>query len=282
MSILVTGAAGMIGSKLTEGLLNAGYEVVGVDLKDADGIIRCDLGDIAALEEVVIKNRVDKIIHLAALAHTEKGVKYTNEQYYHANVECAENVFNVAAKYEISVLFISTVDVYGFQKGVVNADTPCKPVTVYGKTKLYAEMLLKESGAPYDIFRFAPVYTETIKRDIQKRYYLKYPDWAYIIGNGGEYEVLNIELAVSAIIDWCNSLVGWFDKKPGGSIKIIKDEKPLSTVECVVAEREAGRAKHILHFPLWLVKAGYGILRITGKNKYTYLLSKAVKPLRTE
>ena len=275
MKILVTGASGMIGGHLVTKLEEQSFDVIGVDIKEKEKITICDLGDKKAFNEVVKKNKVDRIIHLAALAHTMGGKKYPKEMYYHLNVKCADNVFQVAAENNIPILFISTVDVFGFQKGIVNAQTVCKPVTIYGKTKFEAENRLKNSGAKYTIFRFSPVYTKDIKRDIQKRIYLKYPNWAYQIGKNTQYEVLNIEKAIDEMVKWCG-------ETPKNNIRIIKDENLLNTQEYIKAEKELENAKYVLRFPRWFVQFGYGISRITGKNKYTFLLNKAVHPLRSE
>ena len=65
----------MIGSRLTEGLLDAGYRVIGID-RAGNEIHEhnhrhyvVDLADRAAISYVVAENQVDRIIHLAALAH---------------------------------------------------------------------------------------------------------------------------------------------------------------------------------------------------------------------
>ena len=281
-NILVTGAAGMIGSRLVEKLLPAGLSVVGLDRCEsrikAEGYSHyaVDLGDAAALAEIFEKHKIDRVIHLAALAHRHKETDLSLEHYVHVNVECAKNIFSAAEKSGVPVLFISTVDVFGFTRGVVSADTVAHPVTNYGKTKLMAEEELKKICARYSIFRLSPVYTPEIKRDIQKRYYLKEPEYAYIIGKGNEYEVLNIELATQRMLDWCAM-------EPDNKIHVLKDERPLITSECIRAEKALGRAKHVIRCPRWIAVAGYGVLRgLTGKNKYTYLLSKAVYPLKTE
>lgn len=280
MAILVTGSAGMIGSHLVKGLIENAYDVIGFDKKPIEfdshyKHFEVDLGDKNALNAVFTDSKIDRVIHLAALAHTMGGKKYPKSMYEHLNVECANNVFEVSAKYNVPVLFISTVDVFGFQKGIVNSETICHPVTIYGKTKLKAEELLKNSGAPFTIFRFSPVYTPEIKRDIQKRIYLKYPKWAYQIGKNTQYEVLNIEKGIKSMIEWCSS-------QPNNELRIIKDDDLLNTVDYLKEEREQGRAKHIIRIPRWLACFGYGIIRITGKNKFTFLLNKAIHPLRTE
>lgn len=278
-TVLITGAAGMIGSSAVKGMLDAGYKVIGIDLKD--GVVfekdythySIDLFDKAAISEVFASNKVDRIIHLAALAHSVDGKEYSWEDYERLNVTCAKNVFTAAGS--VPILFISTVDVFGFTKGTVNAFDELRPVSNYAKSKAQAEEACKNSPS-YTIFRFSPVYTDTVKRDIQKRYYLKYPKLAYKIGKGSEYEVLNVNNAVSAMVEWCG-------EEPQNDIRIIKDEFPMKTVDCIKSEKEAGRAKIVLWVPRWIVVAGYYVLKaLTGENKYTYLLNKAVFPLKTE
>ena len=128
----------------------------------------------------------------------------------------------------------------------------------------------------YTVFRFSPVYTDTVKRDIQKRYYLKYPNIAYLIGKGTEYEVLHVKNAVFAIAEWCA-------QEPKNEIRVVKDAERMDTARCIESEKREGRARIVLRIPKWMASAGYSALKaVTGENKYTYLLNKAVHPLRTE
>lgn len=283
-TVLVTGASGMIGGFLVRALSKEGYNTLGLDCCPAksEGYIHitADLSDKKALEAVFENYTVDKVIHLAALAHTGGQQDLSYERYYKINVTCAANIFEAAFKKKIPVLYISTADVYGFVKGVATPETELAPVSVYGKTKALAESELKRLSKEYDIaytvFRFAPVYTDEIKRDIQKRYYLKYPNLAYIIGKGTDYEFLHINTAVKRMVDWVGG-------EPLNDIQNIKDEKMVNTAECIGLEKAEGRAVHVIKFPLWFIRLGFGFIKlVTGKNKYTYLLNKAVNPLRTE
>ena len=280
MTILVTGSAGMIGSNLCRELLNNGFDVIGIDKKPItfEGQyehLENDLGNAEDLEKIFREKKIDRVIHLAALAHTMGGKKYSKSMYEYLNVECANNIFEAAARHNVPVLFISTVDVFGFQKGVVNPNSECHPVTIYGKTKYEAEQLLKNSGAVYSIFRLSPVYTPEIKRDIQKRIYLKFPKWAYQIGKNTQYEVLNIDKAIGSMANWCKT-------RPENDVKIIKDDNLLNTIDYLSEEKKQGRARYVIKVPRWLACFGYGVARISGKNKYTFLLNKAINPLRTE
>lgn len=281
MTILVTGAKGMIGSQLVKGLIDAGHVVIGVDRSGDETCggnyyhYKADLTDKERLRVIADSNKVDRFIHLAALAHTEGEPDLSWEKYKAVNVDCAKNVFEVAG--DRSVLFISTVDVYGFYDGKepVNGNSPIKPVSNYGKSKALAEEECKKLKH-YTIFRFSPVYTPDIKRDIQKRYYLKYPNIAYQVGKGTAYEVLNITGAIAAMVGWCK-------EEPKNDIRIIKDNKPLWTPDYIKTEKVEGRAKVCLHFPQWMVNCGYDVLKgIFGENEKTYLLNKAVHPLRSK
>lgn len=278
MNVMVTGAAGMIGRQVVSALVGAGYTVVGVDRAGSEHAgakhVVMDLEDKSGLEQLISAERIDRVVHLAALAHANGGEKPSWQQYYHANVECAEHVFEVARN--LPVLFVSTVDVYGFTDETVNADSDIHPVTLYGKSKAMAEEACRRICSTYTIFRFQPVYTEQIKRDIQKRYYLRYPNWAYLVGSGTEYEVLDVKVAAQKIVEWCS-------EEPRGETRIIKNEALLFTPDCIAEEQKAGRARHVIRFPRWLINGVYRVARgIAGENKYTYLLSKVVSPLRTE
>ena len=280
MRILVTGSKGMIGRHLVNALIDAGNDVVGLDRINDSSYVEhyfynmVDLGDKETLRIIKEKYSVDRIIHLAGLAHTQNEEDLSWERYKYVNVECAKNVFDIAG--DIPVLFISTVDVFGFSSGgYVTAETELHPVTFYGKSKAMAEEECKKLKH-YDIFRFSPVYTDEIKRDIQKRYYLKYPNVAYRIGKGTEYEILNVKRAIAKMVDWCY-------QEPQNTIRIVKDPNNMNTVEYIKAEKSEGRARVVLHFPTWMVNVGYAVLKgITGENKYTYLLNKAVHPLRSK
>lgn len=276
----------MVGSYVVKHLLASGYKVIGIDrcegqITDENYThIEAELAEAGVIGNLFETYDIDRVIHLAALAHNIEGVKFTSEDYYMANVFCSRNVFTAAAQKKIPVLFISTVDVYGFTKGKVSGDTVPNPVTDYGKSKYLAEKELVDLctafESTYDIYRFAPVYTDEIKRDIQKRYYLRYPDVAYIVGDGQEYEFLYIENA-------CKALREWLLAEPECKAHNIKDEEKVHTSICIEAEQEEGRANTVLKFPRWLVKTGYGVLYgLTGKNKYTYLLNKLVNPIDSD
>lgn len=281
MIILVTGSAGMIGGYVVKGLIEKGHTVIGVDRRKTNNAfleLKQVVLDLSSKDDVLrlfAENRIERVIHLAAMAHTS-GVKDTSwEAFKRANVECAENVFYACAKYDVPVLFISTVDAIGMVKGIIRPSTKLNPISNYGKSKALAESRLKQICKKWNIYRFSPVYTSDIKRDIEKRYYLKYPNWAYKIGKGERFEVLNITGAVSAMVDWV-------DKEVDNTVHVIKDRDLLDINDLINKERAEGRAKYVLHFPRWVVVCGYFIIRLVfGKGNKSYLVFKALWPFRT-
>lgn len=281
MNILVTGSAGMIGGYVVKGLIEKEHTVIGVDRvkpkEELDGLtpVVLDLSSKDEINKVFEENKIDRCIHLAALAHTAGMKNLTWEVYYKINVECAENVFEACAKHNVPVLFISTVDAIGMVKGVITPDTELNPISNYGKSKAMAEGRLKEICKVWNIYRFSPVYTPEIKRDIEKRYYLKHPNWAYKIGDGGQFEVLNVTGAVA-------SMVNWVDKPVDNTIHVIKDKELLDINDLIKSEKAEGRAKYVIWIPRWMVLCGYYLVKLMfGKSNKTYLVFKALWPFRT-
>ena len=271
----------MIGGYVVKGLIEKGHTVIGIDRikskAEYPGFnqVVLDLSSKDDVNRVFSENKIDRAIHLAALAHTTWVADVSWEAFKKVNVDCAVNLFEACAQHEVPVLFISTVDAIGMVKGVITPDTELNPISNYGKSKAMAEGRLKEICKVWNIYRFSPVYTADIKRDIEKRYYLKYPNWAYMIGKGEKFEVLDITGAVAA-------MVSWVDKEVDNTIYIIKDPELLDINNLIAAELAEGRAKHVLRIPRWLVICGYYVIRVVfGKSNKTYLVFKALWPFRT-
>ena len=179
MKILITGAAGFIGSHLAERLSAQGHSVVGVDnfspyydraLKDLNVIeikksgvifIEADLAtsDLAS----VLPNDVEVIFHLAAQPGISSSVSF--EEYLKNNIIATYKLVEYATTLKRLVLFvnISTSSVYGtFATGDEN--TPAQPTSHYGVTKLAAEQLVmsyaRDKGFPACSTRLFSVYGE--------------------------------------------------------------------------------------------------------------------------
>ncbi len=156
MKILVTGAAGFIGSHLAESLVSQGHEVFGVDnfntyydqgLKRlnakhivANGVqlIEADLND--TLDDVLPEN-VEYVFHFAAQPGIAAHV--TLEQYVQNNIFATQNLLNWVSKFSAEAFFvnIATSSIYGTE-ATLPEDAEVKPISFYGSTKLTAEQLV--------------------------------------------------------------------------------------------------------------------------------------------
>ena len=161
-------------------------------------------------------------------------------------------MFECAAEKRIPVFFASTVDVYGIPSGVITEHTPPAPVGGYARSKFEAEKRLHAimGAVPHFIARFAPVYTPEDTHDISKRYYLKYPKLAFVVGKGIDYSFLHIDRVVQTLCLWARC-----EKAPEGIVNIT-DDKPFNSAEMVAAEKAAGRADIALPVPAFVGKMG--------------------------
>lgn len=183
MKILVTGGAGFIGSNLTKKLIDRGDEVVVVDnfndyydpkLKEDRikiflkgykfKLYRGDIRDQKFLDKIFKKEKIDKIVHLAAMA----GVRYALEHpnlYYEVNVLGTQNLLDLAVKYKIkNFVYASSSSVYGNNKKLPfsesdSVDNPISPYAASKKTnELQAHVYSHVYKLPTTGLRFFTVY----------------------------------------------------------------------------------------------------------------------------
>lgn len=137
MRILVTGAAGFIGSHLGRELRAHGYEVVERDLQDGDlshpGVFA------AALED----SKAEQVIHLAA----QVGRAFGEDDLVHtvtSNATMTTLIAHACGQAGVPVLYASTSEVYGDQRGeICRESTRCvEPKNLYGLSKRWGEEAL--------------------------------------------------------------------------------------------------------------------------------------------
>ena len=154
MKALVTGAAGFIGSTLSERLCRDGADVVGLDCftdyydvalkeENADRLdaLGCDLRTLDLAEAALDFTRFDGVFHLAA----QPGVRSFGDVfpvYVRNNVLATQRVFEAASRDRVKVVFASSSSVYGAaERFPTPEDTPPRPLSPYGITKLACEHL---------------------------------------------------------------------------------------------------------------------------------------------
>ncbi|MEM6516080.1 MAG: NAD-dependent epimerase/dehydratase family protein [Bacteroidota bacterium] len=161
MKILVTGAAGFIGSHTAERLNDLGHEVIGldnfndyysVDLKELNAknlfeqgitIIRKDLRD-KDFSKVLPQN-IDYIFHFAGQPGISQ--KSSFEDYLENNVIANKNLMDYAETCQNLKLFVNlaTSSIYGIQATFPETEAP-KPASHYGVTKLTAEQMVLQKS----------------------------------------------------------------------------------------------------------------------------------------
>jgi UDP-glucose 4-epimerase len=150
--ILVTGAAGYIGSVVTEELLKQGERIIALDnltqghqasvAEDAI-FVQGDLKDSDLLDKLFRDYPIEAVVHLAA--RTLVGESVTNPAiYFQNNLVYGLNLLNTMRKYRAyKIVFSSSCAVYGHaNEKTINEDTPKNPINPYGEAKLAFEKVL--------------------------------------------------------------------------------------------------------------------------------------------
>lgn len=184
MTILVTGAAGFIGSYVSQALLDRGEEVLGIDnlndyypvalkqarldrLTDRTGFTfaRVDIADLDALKQSVIGHQITKVVHLAAQA----GVRYSIENpmaYAQSNLVGHLAILELCRHTEglEHLVYASSSSVYGLNEKMPfsEEDRVDNPVSLYAATKKSGELMSHTYahlyGIPQTGLRFFTVY----------------------------------------------------------------------------------------------------------------------------
>lgn len=180
--IIVTGAAGFIGSHLTVRLLKEGHQVIGIDnmndyystqlkedrlasIKDKKfTFYRTDLEDLSAVNEKFKEHHPSIVINLAAQA----GVRYSLENphaYINSNIVGFTNILEACRHHEIEhLIYASSSSVYGANtsKPFSTSDNIDHPLSLYAATKKSNELMAHTYshlyGLPTTGLRFFTVY----------------------------------------------------------------------------------------------------------------------------
>src|SRR2546428_125549 len=154
LNVLVTGAAGYIGSICAGVLLARGMRVGALDslleghrAAGPPGAIFCetDLGDRAQIVNVFSQHKIDAAMHFAGEALVAKSVREPST-FYAANIACGVNLLDALTRHNVKkFIFSSTAATYGEPHTVpIPEDHSKVPINPYGKSKLRFEELLAD------------------------------------------------------------------------------------------------------------------------------------------
>ena len=197
-NILLTGAAGFIGSKVSEMLLKKGYQVVGLDnlnnyydirlkswrldhLKQDKRFLfyKIDIENYEELKSIFQLNQFDAVINLAARA----GVRYSLENpfiYLSTNAVGHLNLLELSKEYNISKFILaSTSSLYAGQEVPFREDLPVNtPISPYAASKKAAEAMAYTYhflyGLDVTILRYFTVYGPAGRPDMATFRFIKW------------------------------------------------------------------------------------------------------------
>jgi UDP-glucose 4-epimerase len=152
-TVLVTGAAGYIGSQMVLALVEAGFQVVGIDNLSrgfreavlAGEFVQCDLGCSAGLDDVFSRFEIAAVMHFAAYAYVGESVAEP-VLYYQNNVANTLNLLAAMQRHDVrSLIFSSTCSTFGEPQYVpIDELHPQQPINAYGRSKWMVEQILAD------------------------------------------------------------------------------------------------------------------------------------------
>jgi nucleoside-diphosphate-sugar epimerase len=171
MRVLVTGAAGHFGPPLCRVFLRDGVEVRVLlhqrKIKGMSTAVETMWGDITQPDSVKrVLEGVDAVVHMAAMV--EPMTEQNPELASRINVGGTKTIVDLIKDRGASIpfVYISSASVFGLTPDATEClhpdRNPCNPVSVYARTKLQAENLIRESGIDYVILRLTPVPYEKL------------------------------------------------------------------------------------------------------------------------
>jgi dTDP-4-dehydrorhamnose reductase len=164
-TILTTGSNGLLGQKITEkvlveGRVNLIATSVGVNrypVKEGYEYAEMDILNPEKVKEVIEKYRPDAVIHTAAMTNVDT-CEANKELCRRLNVDAVGALLSICEEKNIQLIHLSTDFVFDGLDGPYKEEDAVNPVSYYGKSKVLAEELIKNSNANYAILRTILVY----------------------------------------------------------------------------------------------------------------------------
>ena len=273
MNILITGATGFIGRHLAAALSKT-YSVrclvrkssditplkhLNVDITNGDLLVKHSLGP--ALDGI------DLVYHLAGEVYSRK-----KSDYYKGNVLATHNLLEACKeKGTKRIIFLSSIGVYkpATKETLLTEESECRPLTIYGKTKLDAERLIKEYNIPWVIVR-APIIYGPYQPPVLNRFFLDAfkKRKVYIVGKGDNPRSLCF---IDNLVDGLMLLANRQDKNR--KTYILSDNAPYTSDEIITTISEViGHKIEVVHLPNILGNISWQIYKLMGKLFSLYFI----------
>ena len=172
MAWLVTGGAGFIGSHVADVFLREGHEVVVVDnlstgkksfVPDDAIFVEGAIENTPLLEKVFSDHNLDGVVHLAGFKFAGESVR--NPLFaYAANTLATASLLQAMVSHSVTALvFSSSCSVYGDTgEAEVDESFPLNPASPYGRSKLAAELLIRDCARSFDLSHVSLRYFNVI------------------------------------------------------------------------------------------------------------------------
>ena len=209
MKILITGVAGLLGSRLADWIVdNTDHKVIGID--DLSGGYKENINskvefinlDVCSnkLESIFVKHKPDYVFHFAAYA-AEGLSPFIRKYNYQNNLLATANIVNCCVKYNTTrLIFTSTMAVYGEGTPPFDESHQPAPIDPYGVAKYACEMDIQiageQHGLDWCIIRPHNVYG--VKQNIWDKYRNVLGIWMYQHLNGEKLTVFGDGLQTRA------------------------------------------------------------------------------------
>jgi len=254
VKVLVTGASGFVGGFACAELAGRGHEVAALVRRpgsepEATIAVLADLTDGAVLEQALIRERPDCVVHLAAEIASQRDAARIRE----VNVEGTRRLLAACTTAGVEkFVFVSTVVTGDAHGAVLDEETKLPVETTYGASKQEGERLVRESALHDVVIRPGHVYgpggwyvDEFVKR-------LRAPGRFAVIGKGDNWwDMVRVEDLSAAIADAA-------ERAPAGSLYHVVDDEPIRCYDFLELTADALGRGAPRRIPAWLARIAGG------------------------
>lgn len=164
LKVLVTGAAGLLGSRIIQHLppyseVTATYHLAEPQITgDNIQAVQIDLTEAAATDQLLDRHHFDLIVNCAGATNVDR-CEQEHDYALRRNVAVVKNLVNCAEKLRCRLIHVSSDYVFDGEAGpAAETDKPC-PINFYGESKLMAEEVIDKSGVDATIIRVCSLYS---------------------------------------------------------------------------------------------------------------------------